>query len=69
MLTPLQREVRYRFGTQFEFAKKLGVSESMVSRVLRGHEIPSTGLAQSMEALLGKSLSEFSPRKRRPRNR
>lgn len=52
----LRRAVRRRFGTQRAFARRLGVSEGLLSRWLSGALPPGFDQAMRIEALLGEPL-------------
>ncbi len=45
-----------RFGSQIEAARELGIRESRLSYIVRGHVKPSERERKALEASLGKAL-------------
>ncbi len=44
-----------KFGTQICAARQLGFKESRLSRIIRGHDIPSAKERQALSRVLGNS--------------
>jgi len=51
-----KRALVERFGTQIEASKKLGIRESQLSRLVRGHVSPTEGEMQILKKALGPAV-------------
>ena len=53
----LKLEIIRRFGTQVNAAKELGIRESKLSYIIRGHAEASIRERQALERALGRALA------------
>ena len=56
----LKAAIVLRYGTQTEAAKELGVRENRLSRIIQGHDKPSTDEQRILSERLGVRLSTES---------
>lgn len=54
----LKIEIMKKFGTQYDFAAKLGVNESLVSKVIRGRRVLNGTEQERWAAVLEKEAKE-----------
>ena len=58
---PLKMKILEKYGTQADFAVLVGLSESGLSRIIRGRKKPEQELKETISKKLGVVASEIFP--------